>query len=61
MNEKEIMTMCMLKDLVKMSEESFQEYVEYAERTDTTENVKNFSDILIKTALIERKKTIQTA
>lgn len=61
MSENEVATMGMLKDLVKMSEESFQKCVEYAENMDTTENVKNFFDVLIRTALKERKKTIQTA
>lgn len=61
MSENELMAMEMLKDLVEMSEESFQKCVEYAEKMDKTERIKNFLDILISTAIAERKKTIQTA
>lgn len=61
MSQNEVMALGMLKDLVEMSEESFQECVEYAAKMDTTERIKEFFDILISTALVERKKTIQTA
>lgn len=61
MSENEVMAMGMLKDLVEMSEESFQECVEYAENMDTTTRIKEFLGILIRTAIAERKKTIQTA
>lgn len=61
MSENEVMEMSMLKDLVEMSEENFNKCVEYAENMDTTERIKDFLDILIRTALIKRKKTIQTA
>lgn len=61
MSENEVMAMGMLKDLVEMSEESFQECVEYAKKMNTTERIKEFLDILIRTAQIERKKTIQIA
>lgn len=61
MSKNEVMAMGMLKDLVEMSEESFQQCVEYAEKMDATKRIKEFLDILIKTALVERKKTIQTA
>lgn len=61
MSQNEVMAMEMLKDLVEMSEESFQKCVEYAENMEATERVKNFLDVLIMTELIERKKTIQTA
>ncbi len=59
MSKNEVMTM--LKDLVEMSEESFKRCVEYAEKMDKTSRVKSFLDVLIRTATIERKKTIQTA
>lgn len=61
MSENEVMTMGMINDLVEMSEESFQKCVRYAEKMDTTPRVKNFLDILIRAAMTERKKTIQTA
>lgn len=61
MSQNEVRAMEMLKDLVEMSEESFQKCVEYAEKMDKTERIKNFLDTLISTAIAERKKTIQTA
>lgn len=61
MSENEVMTMGMINDLVEMSEESFQKCVRYAEKMDTTPRVKNFLNILIRAAMTERKKTIQTA
>ena len=59
--ENEVMTQGMLKDLVEMSEENFQKCVEYADNMDKTARIKEFLDVLISTAIIERKKTIQTA
>lgn len=61
MRKSEVMKMEMLKDLVEMPEESFQRCVEYAEKMDKTVKVKRFIDTLIRTAIKERKKTIQTA
>ena len=59
--ENEVMTQGILKDLVEMSEENFQKCVEYADNMDKTARIKEFLDVLISTAIIERKKTIQTA
>lgn len=61
MSKNEVMAMVMLKDLVEMSEEDFQSCVEYAKKMNKTSGAKKFLDVLIRTATIERKKTIQTA
>lgn len=61
MSKNEVMLMSMLKDLVEMPEESFQKCVEYVENINATERVKKLLNVFIRIALVERKKTIQTA
>ena len=61
MSDNEVKTMGLLKDLVEMTEENFQRCVEYAENMEASGNVKSFLYTLLKVALIEREKTIQTA
>ena len=59
MSENEKMEM--VKILTEMSEENFQRCVAYVKEMNTTERVKDFLNTLNEIALIERKKTIQTA